>query len=324
VESIKQKTRFFEIIPLNTKINFIGMIKPFAIGSLVLTLLSLSIVAMQGGPRYGIEFVGGTLVQVRFNSPVTSDRIRSAMKEVGGGSNAVVQRFGDEQSHEFLINIPSSASEDSLEALTSRIKEQFEADFGADTFEVRRTEMVGPKVGKDLREKGMLAELLSIAGMLVYIWFRFELRFGIGAIVALVHDVTIVLGALAITGAPIDLTVIAALLTVIGYSVNDTIVICDRIRENRRLMTRHPLAEIVNTSINQTLSRTLLTSTSLLAVGALYVAGGPVIHDFAFVLLVGFVVGTYSSIFIASPILILWENLFVLGKRAPELKGRAA
>ena len=325
MESIKQNTRFFEIISSNTNINFVGMIKPAFFVSLALVLLSIGILVVQGGPRWGIDFVGGTLVQVRFNSPVTPDRIRSAMAQVDGGGDAAVQRFGEDQGNEFLINIPTSEKGATPEALTGRITEQFAGIFGTDGFEVRRTEMVGPKVGKELREKGMLAVLFSLLGMLAYIWFRFELRFGIGAIIALAHDVAITLGALAITGAAIDLPIIAALLTVVGYSVNDTIIVCDRIRENRRLMTRQPLADIVNVSINQTLSRTILTSgTTLMAVVALYVFGGAVIHDFAFALLIGFTVGTYSSIYIASPLLILWENLAARRKSPAALKGRAA
>ncbi len=328
MESIKQntqKTRFFEIIPHNTNIDFVGMIKPAFFVSLALVLLSIGIIVMQGGPRYGIDFVGGTLVQVRFNSPATPDQVRSAMAQVDGGDGASVQRFGDEEGREFLINIPSSGSADSLEKLIESISSKFEEIFGADGFEVRRTEMVGPKVGKELREKGMLAVLLSLGGMLIYIWFRFELRFGIGAIIALAHDVAITLGALAVSGAAIDLPIIAALLTVVGYSVNDTIIVCDRIRENRRLMTRQPLAEIINVSINQTMSRTILTSgTTLIAVVALYIVGGAVIHDFAFALLVGFTIGTYSSIYIASPLLILWENLAARRKGPAPQKGRAA
>jgi len=314
-----------EIIKHDTRINFIGLIKPAFFVSLALVLLSIGSLAVQGGPRYGIDFVGGALVQVRFNSPVTPDRIRSAMAQVEGVGGAAVQRFGDEQGNEFLINIPTAENGASFESLTGRITERFTGIFGADGFEVRRTEMVGPKVGKELREKGMLAVLFSLLGMLAYIWYRFELRFGIGAIIALAHDVTITLGALSITGAAIDLPVIAALLTVVGYSVNDTIIVCDRIRENRRLMTRQPLADIVNVSINQTLSRTVLTSgTTLMAIVALYVFGGGVIHDFAFALLVGVSVGTYSSVFIASPILILWENLAARRKGTAVLKGRAA
>jgi len=177
-------------------------------------------------------------------------------------------------------------------------------------------EMVGPKVGKDLRRKGMLAVAFSLLGMLVYIWWRFELRFGIGAIFCLIHDVIITLGALSLTNKPIDLPIIAALLTVVGYSVNDTIIISDRIRENMKKMSRGRLRDIVNKSINQTLSRTCITAgTTLMVVVALFFLGGDVIHDFAFTLLVGIFAGTYSSIFIASPLLIVWEKLFPQKKK---------
>ena len=313
-----------ELIKHDTHIDFIGRIKPAAILSVVLVLASLVVLIAKGGPRYGIDFVGGTLVQMRFNSVVTAEQIRAALAPVVGG-DAAVQPIGDEHGREFLINIASSEKETGLAGLSDLIAEQCAVVFGADGFEVRRTEMVGPKVGKELREKGMLAVFFSLLGMLAYIWFRFELRFGVGAVIALGHDVTITLGVLAITNTAIDLPIIAALLTVVGYSVNDTIIVCDRIRENRRRMTRQPLTEIVNASINETLSRTIITSgTTLLVVITLFIFGGGVIHDFAFALLVGVTVGTYSSIFIASPVLILWENLAARRKSSAVLKGRAA
>jgi len=170
--------------------------------------------------------------------------------------------------------------------------------------------MVGPKVGADLRQKGFMAVICSLLGMLAYIWWRFEFKFGIGAILALTHDVIITLGALSIAGKAIDLPIIAAILTVVGYSVNDTIIVSDRIRENTRRMSRDKLGKVINMSINQTLSRTIITSlTTLLVVIALFFFGGGVIHDFAFTLMVGVIVGTYSSIFIASPLLLLWEKI---------------
>ena len=312
-----------ELIKHDTHIDFVGRIKLAGLVSAVLILISLGVLVAKGGPRYGIDFVGGTLVQMRFNSAVSPDQIRSALAPVVG-TDAAVQPIGDENDHEFLINIASSEKETGLAGLSDLIAEEFEGVFGAEGFEVRRTEMVGPKVGYELRRKGMLAVLFSLLGMLAYIWFRFEFRFGVGAVIALGHDVVITLGVLSITNTPIDLPIIAALLTVVGYSVNDTIIVCDRIRENRRRMTRQPLSEIVNVSINQTLSRTIITSgTTLLVVITLFVFGGGVIHDFAKTLLIGVVVGTYSSVFIASPVLILWDN-WSARKKSPELKGRAA
>jgi preprotein translocase subunit SecF len=313
-----------ELIKHDTHINFVGRIKLAGVVSAVLVLIALGTLVAKGGPRYGIDFVGGTLVQMRFNSAVSSDQIRSALAPVVGG-DASVQPIGDEADHEFLINVPAVEKETGLAGLSDLIAEEFETTFGAEGFEVRRTEMVGPKVGHELRRKGMMAVFLSLLGMLAYIWFRFEFRFGIGAVIALAHDVVITLGVLSLTNTAIDLPIIAALLTVVGYSVNDTIIVCDRIRENQRRMTRQPLGEIVNVSINQTLSRTIITSgTTLLVVITLFVFGGGVIHDFAKTLLIGVVVGTYSSVFIASPVLILWENWSIRRKsKSPELKGRA-
>jgi len=313
-----------ELIKHDTHFDFVGRIKAAGILSAVLVLASFAVLIANGGPHYGIDFVGGTLLQVRFTGPVSGDQVRTAIAPVVG-RDAAVQPFGDEHGHEFLINIPSEETEQGIEGLTEGLSQQFASAFGVDGFEVRRTEMVGPKVGHQLRRKGMLAVFWSLLGMLAYIWFRFELRFGIGAVIALAHDVAITLGALSITATSIDLPIIAALLTVVGYSVNDTIIVCDRIRENRRRMTRQPLAEVVNASINETLSRTVITSgTTLLVVITLFVFGGGVIHDFAFTLLVGVLVGTYSSVFIASPVLILWENLSGRRKASAGLKGSAA
>ena len=169
--------------------------------------------------------------------------------------------------------------------------------------------MVGPQVGKDLRNKGMQAIVFAIVGMLIYITFRFELRFGIGAIVATLHDVLITLGLMSLLNLEIDLTVIAGFLALVGYSVNDTVIVCDRIRENMGKLHNRPLAEVINRSINETLSRTIMTSgLTLLSVLALYFVGGSVIHNFAFVLMVGIIIGTFSSIFVASPVILFWED----------------
>ncbi len=312
-----------KLIKHDTHIDFVGRTKLAGFVSAVLILIALGTLVAKGGPRYGIDFVGGTLVQMRFTSVVSADQIRLALAPVVGG-DAAVQPIGDEADQEFLINVASTEKETGLAGLSDLITEEFEKTFGAGGFEVRRTEMVGPKVGHELRRKGMMAVLFSLMGILAYIWFRFELRFGIGAVVALAHDVVITLGVLSITNTAIDLPIIAALLTVVGYSVNDTIIVCDRIRENRRRMTRQPLGEIINVSINNTLSRTIITSgTTLLVVITLFVFGGGVIHDFAKTLLIGVVVGTYSSIFIASPVLVLWENL-AARRKSSDLKGRVA
>ena len=193
--------------------------------------------------------------------------------------------------------------------MSQKVQADLEKTFGAGKVDIRRVEMVGPQVGKDLRSKGLQAILYAMIGILIYISWRFEFRFAIGAIVALVHDVLITLGMFSVFGKEIDLPIIAAFLAIIGYSLNDTIIVYDRIRENMAKHNKESFSFIVNRSINETLSRTLLTSgTTLLVVLALFALGGGVIHNFAFAMLVGVIVGTYSSIFVASPILIFWQQ----------------
>jgi len=297
-----------ELIKPNSNINFVGRIKTALIFSLVLIGISLLSLLIKGGPRYGIDFEGGTLVQVKFFNAVDIGSVRTALDSLAI-EGLSVQEFGEKDAQEYLISMKKTTGE--LQGVEDTVKGALTDTFGSDALEVRRVEMVGPKVGKDLRKKGMLAVTFSILGMLIYIWWRFELRFGVGAIFCLIHDVCITLGALSLTNKPVDLPIIAALLTVVGYSVNDTIIISDRIRENLKKMGRGRLPDIVNKSINQTLSRTCITAgTTLMVVVALFFLGGEVIHDFAFTLLVGIVAGTYSSIFIASPLLIVWEKLF--------------
>lgn len=302
-----------ELIKPNSSIDFVGRIKAALIFSLVLIGISLLSLIIKGGPRYGIDFEGGTLVQVKFFNAVEIGAVRTALDSLAI-EGLSVQEFGEKDAQEYLISMKKTTGE--LQGVEDTVKGALTDTFGSDTLEVRRVEMVGPKVGKDLRRKGMLAVTFSILGMLIYIWWRFELRFGVGAIFCLIHDVCITLGALSLTNKPVDLPIIAALLTVVGYSVNDTIIISDRIRENLKKMGRGRLSDIVNKSINQTLSRTCITAgTTLMVVVALFFLGGEVIHDFAFTLLVGIVAGTYSSIFIASPLLIVWEKLFPKKKK---------
>ena len=302
-----------ELIKPDSNINFIGNIKRALIFSLILISIGLGSLIIKGGPRYGIDFEGGTLVQIQFFTKVDISELRVALSNLAI-EGLSVQEFGEKEANEYLITMKKTTGE--LEGLSDKIKEALEKRFGSESLDVRRVEMVGPKVGKDLRRKGMSAVIFSLLGMLIYIWWRFELRFGVGAIICLMHDVIITLGALSITDKPIDLPIIAALLTVVGYSVNDTIIISDRIRENLKKMIRERLREIVNKSINQTLSRTCITAgTTLVVVTALFFLGGEVIHDFAFTLIVGICIGTYSSIFISSPLLIVWERLFPKKKR---------
>lgn len=281
-----------------TNINFIDMRRIAYILSVIVIIFGIVRFVDRGKDNYGIDFTGGTIQQIRFDDPVETEVLRNKLRAIGLGS-AYIQRVGNDR--EFIIR--------SLELDPKKILGVFEKDFGQDSFEVLRVEKVGPSVGKDLKKKAINALLVAMVCMVIYISMRFEFRFAIAAIVALLHDVFISLGVLSIANKQISTPVIAALLTIVGYSINDTIVVFDRIREDRKLMRKSSYKDIINTSINQTLSRTLLTSlTTLAVVLALYLLGGEVINDFAFVLLVGVMVGTYSSIFIASPILIDWPS----------------
>ncbi len=280
--------------------------------SLILIAVSFMSLLIKGGPNYGIDFAGGALVQVKYNRSVPAAEINKSLKKIGLG-DALIQRFGKDADNEYLIRVKKSTL--AFETLSEIIEQNLRETFGKDSFEIRRVEMVGSKVGGDLRRKGILAIIYAMGGILIYITIRFEFKFAAGAIVALIHDVIITVGAFSVTNREFTLPIVAAILTIIGYSLNDTIVVYDRIRENLRKMRDKSYESIINKSINETLSRTILTSTTtLLVVLALFILGGGVIHNFAFALLVGIVIGTYSSIFVASPILILWKKIFLKDK----------
>jgi preprotein translocase subunit SecF len=338
-------------IKTETNINFIG-IKNIAfflsVACIVISFLSLII---HKGPRLGIDFAGGTLIQIKFTSAVRIDDIKSGLESVDLGKSSV-QQFGEKTDNEFLIRTESSYG--SGEGFTKDIKKALKSSTG-DQVEIRRVEMVGPQVGEDLKKKALFAMFYALLFITIYISGRFELKwilsgvvaaaligavyifnlfnvsipfligaalvvtlvvfwflelkFAMGAIVALIHDVIITVGIFSIFDKEFTLPIIAALLTIIGYSLNDTIIVFDRIRENTRKHHKKPLEFIVNRSINETLSRTILTSlTTLIVVVALFVLGGGIIHDFAFALIIGVLVGTYSSIYVASPILLAWEG----------------
>jgi len=294
-----------QLIKPDINIDFVGKRKIAIAISIVLILIGFASLVIKGGPNYGIDFAGGTLVQVQFAQPTDASAIKKAMKGIDLGS-VVVQRFGDNQ-NEFLIRVEQSTAE--LQGLSVQIKNALEETYGKGDVDIRRVEMVGPQVGKDLRSKGLKAIFYAMLGLLAYISWRFEFRFAVGAIVALIHDVAITLGAFSLFNKEIDLPIIAAFLAIIGYSLNDTIIVYDRIRENSGKYNKEGFSYIVNRSINETLSRTLLTSgTTLLVVLALFILGGGVIHNFAFAMLIGVLVGTYSSIFVASPVLIFWKK----------------
>jgi preprotein translocase subunit SecF len=296
-----------EIIKPGINLDFVGKRRIAVIASLLMVIIGIVSLVVKGGPAYGIDFAGGTLVQIKFSEATNAAQLRSAL----GGIDLrglTIQQVGDDKDNEFLVRVQESS--ENLEALAGQIETALNAAYGVGKNEIRRTEMVGPQVGKDLRNKGAQAILFAIIGMLIYITFRFEFRFGVGTVIAVFHDVLITLGIFSLLNLEIDLTVVAAFLALVGYSVNDTVIVCDRIRENLGKLHHLPLAEVINRSINETLSRTIMTSgLTLLAVLALFLFGGSVIHNFAFTLLVGIIIGTYSSIFIASPVLIFWESL---------------
>ncbi len=254
---------------------------------------------VKGSSNFGIDFTGGTLEQIRFEKPIKLDEIRSIAKK-GGIESAQLQRFGE--GNEILIKTDSNTSKAIRGALEKNLKDN--------KFEILRVEHVGPAVGRELRKKAMLAMALALIGMLIYVSLRFEFIFAVGAIVALFHDALITVGILSLCGMQISLPVIAAILTIVGYSINDTIVVFDRIREDTKLWqaSKKDFKKIVNGAINETLSRTILTSsTTLMVVATLFIFGGAAIRDFAFTLLIGIAIGTYSSVYVASPILVDWH-----------------
>ncbi len=308
-----------QIIKSDINIDFVGKRMLAMILSGVLILIGLVSLVVNGGPNYGIDFVGGTLVQVKFTESTDAAKIKDSLASLDLGS-VVVQSFGDDP-NEFLIRVPAT---DKDKNLSGKISGNLNMVYGEGMVDIRRMEMVGPQVGKDLRQKGLLSIVYAMIGILIYISWRFELRFAIGAIVALLHDVLITLGAFSLTGREIDLPIIAAFLAIIGYSLNDTIIVYDRIRENYGKHQKKGFSTVVNRSINETLSRTILTSgTTLLVVLALFIFGGGVIHNFAFAMLVGILIGTYSSVFVASPLLIFWDDYRSGGQKQVTAEGSA-
>jgi preprotein translocase subunit SecF len=340
-----------QFIRPDVNFDFIGKRKLAYIFSLVMILISIGTLVMHGGPRYGIDFSGGTLVQVRFEKPVEIALIKDGLRNMDFGQ-ASVQQFGEEGATEYLIrtDVPDITDKSFNETLRQTL-----TDTTGAVVEIRRVEMVGPQVGQDLREKALKAMFYALLFITVYISGRFELKwllsavlavaligavylfglfnvsipflilmallvtltlfwflnlsYAMGAIVALIHDVMITVGVFSLFDKEFSLPIIAALLTIIGYSLNDTIIVFDRIRENSKKLHKNPMAHVINRSINETLSRTLLTSlTTLVVVITLFILGGGIIHDFAFALLVGILIGTYSSIFVASPILLAWQR----------------
>jgi preprotein translocase subunit SecF len=352
-----------EFIRPDININFVGMRFKALLCSGLLTLLGVAAMFVQGGLNLGVDFAGGTLIQVRFQKPTTPDAIRKALAELGTGQSGV-QQVGSASDNEFLIRAEHITS--ALQDLSKTVEETLVRTYGEGQVTVRRAEMVGPKVGHDLQQKALFAIYYTLLLITIYISGRFEMKWGtsvimgvvmvssvlllqafglpvtyliftalavalalcwllklpyaLGAVVALIHDVIITIGVFAIFNKEFTLEVVAAILTLAGYSLNDTIIVYDRIRENVRKYRREDLKKVINDSINQTLSRTILTSgCSLLVVICLFFLGGSVIHDFSFAMIIGIFVGTYSSVFIASPLLILYHDWTMGrgGRRAP-------
>jgi preprotein translocase subunit SecF len=338
-----------QFIKPDININFVGSRWIAVAVSLSLIIISIGSLVIKNGPRYGVDFAGGTLIQIKFDAATQIDKIKAGLNSLQLAGS--VQTFGEADNHEYLIRTDASLGSGDA---ADKVKAALDKATGVSA-EVRRVEMVGPQVGRDLREKALFAMFYALLFITIYISGRFELKwmlslvvaaalagvvyllnlfhlsvpililaalilslvlfwflelkYAMGAIVALIHDVTITVGMFSLSNKEFTLPIIAALLTIIGYSLNDTIIVFDRIRENLRKQHKNPLATIINKSINETLSRTLLTSgTTLIVIAALFALGGGIIHDFAFALLVGVIVGTYSSIFVASPILLAWRK----------------
>ncbi|UCF57939.1 MAG: protein translocase subunit SecF [Deltaproteobacteria bacterium] len=343
-----------EFIKPGINIDFIGKRKIAFVLSLAMVMITIFLLIWRGGPNLGVDFSGGILIQVKLENKRAPSEIRDALESLQL-QDSIIQEFGEKGQFEYLIRVRRTDIQ--LSGLSEKIKETLVSQLG-EGVDIRRVEMVGPKVGEDLRQKALFAIFYAILFIAIYISGRFELkwlmsivmalslafvvyvassfglsvtwliiialmvtlglcwglklRYAMGAVIALIHDVTITVGAFALTNREISLAIIAAFLTIVGYSLNDTIVVFDRIRENLRRFRRRSFEDVINASINETLSRTILTSTTtLIVVVALFILGGAVIHDFAFAILVGIFVGTYSSIFVASPILLVWESKLI-------------
>jgi len=286
------------ILKISKNISFTNFYKKMNIFSSILVILSILFILFKG-LNFGVDFKGGTLIELRVNQEniTISDIRRSLLKMDLGDVN--VKKFG--KKNDYLVKIEINKSNDTN--FIETIKEKLTSDLSS-TVNFRRVENVGPKVSSELLKSGLLAITLSLAAMLIYIWIRFEWQFSLGAIFALIHDVLITLGFFSFLSYEINLSIVAAVLTIVGYSMNDTVVIFDRIRENLKKYAKITISDISNTSINQTLSRTLITSfTTLLALFSIYIFGGEILKGFSFAMIIGVIVGTYSSIFVATPIL---------------------
>lgn len=292
-------------------IGFMANAKKFGLFSIILVLLSLGLLFTKG-LNYGIDFAGGTVIQVKYEGNAPIQKVRDILKKSKAYNGASVTFFGSDD--EIAIRTKSTSSNVDTD-VSDKVRQLLK---GTGTYEIRGVDMVGPAVGDELRTQGLMAMLLSIIGILLYISFRFEWRFALASVMALVHDVTIALGALALFQIDINLPILAAILTILGYSLNDTVIVFDRIREGIRTLKSPDLGDVIDESVTRTLSRTTLTSlTTFFVVLTLYLFGGEILKGFSFTLLIGVVVGTYSSIFVASPIL-MWLKFSISEFREKE------
>jgi preprotein translocase subunit SecF len=294
---------------LRLKWHFLGFSMIFSVAGIV--SMGMHMHSIHSPVPLGVDFRGGTQVQGEFKQTPNVDKIRQATSAAGIKDARIqtIKAVDEPSNNEVLISLPEQQDEASLDAGRQQIVDALQAHYADNPFTVRNVDVVGPTVGKQLEKQALLATLYSMLGMLVYLWFRFQLIYGVAAVVACFHDTLITVGAFALTNQEISLTVIAAILTLVGYSMNDTIVVFDRIRENLRLSRRESLPDVVNRSINQTLSRTVLTSgLTFLTVLSLYIFGGQVLSGFSFALVIGILIGTYSSIAVAAPMLVAWQE----------------
>ena len=305
----------------NPNYNFVRWRWP-ALALSLAVILAGALNVWKNGPRLGVDFEGGTIVILRFDQPVPIPRVREALaNSMPGGGDAVVQQYGDSANRDVLIRVRRTGAESAgdLSKEAEAVVAALRKDASLGNFTLAGREIVGPVVGEQLKRQGMWATVLAMGGILVYIALRFQFSFAVGAVAATLHDLLVCLAFLSFFKYDLTLNVIAGLLTITGYSVNDTIVIFDRVRENMRAMRRDNLAHIVNVAVNQTLGRTVITAgTTLLSVIALYLFGGEVLEGFAFTMLVGIISGTYSTVFIASAIAIMLQGRrLVKGQVAP-------
>jgi len=301
-----------ELIPHDTRFDFIGKKKITLWISAAAILISIGSIFLHGGLRYGVDFAGGLVAEIKFSKPVDVSEVRSGADAIGL-KDAIVQRFGGE--NEFLIRVEKATAD--LETMSKSLQTSLQGRFKDNPVEIRRVELVGPKVGKDLKTKAMWAVGLAFLAILIYVAFRFhEFSYGLGGIVALFHDIVVTFGAISIFNIEFSLNILAVILSIIGFSINDTIVIFDRVRENIKKMRKDDLVTIFNVSINETLGRTILTTgTVMMVVVILFFFAGEVIHDFTIALIVGLITGTYSTVYIASPVVLFWEQLISRGRK---------